>query len=186
MSRFTVTALPLFGLKRIERQCLGDSRGYLSRMFCAEELASAGWHKPIAQLNYTHTTKCGTVRGMHYQRPPQAEMKLVSCVQGEIWDVAVDLRVCSPTFLQWHAELLSAENNRALLIPEGFAHGYQTLSDNVQLLYCHSAAHCPEAEAALNAQDPRLAIKWAVTITELSIRDSTHPLIDTKFEGVSL
>jgi dTDP-4-dehydrorhamnose 3,5-epimerase len=185
MSRFTVTALPLCGLNRIERQSLGDSRGCLSRLFCAEELASAGWHKPIAQVNHSHTYKRGTVRGMHYQLPPQAEMKLVSCLQGEVWDVAVDLRAGSPTFLQWHAEQLSADNNRALLIPEGFAHGFQALTNDVQLLYCHSAAHNPEAAAALNAQDPRLAIKWPIAISELSVRDAKHLLIDAKFEGVS-
>lgn len=186
MSRFAVTDLPLAGIKLIERQRLGDSRGFLSRLFCAEELAPAGWHKPIAQINHTYTQKKGTVRGMHYQQPPHAEMKLVTCIQGEVWDVAVDLRAGSPTFLHWHAETLSADNHRALLIPEGFAHGFQTLSDDVQLLYCHTAAHSPEAEGALNAQDPHLAIKWPIAITELSIRDAKHPLVDTEFEGVSL
>jgi len=186
MSRFTVTTLPLSGLKRIDRQRLGDSRGYLSRLFCAQELASAGWHKPIAQINHTYTAQRGTLRGMHYQRSPHAEMKLVSCIQGEVWDLAIDLRAASPTFLQWHAELLTADNNRALLIPEGFAHGFQTLTDDVQLLYCHSSAHNPEAEGALNAQDPRLAIKWPIAITQISIRDTNHKLIDAKFEGLSL
>jgi dTDP-4-dehydrorhamnose 3,5-epimerase len=185
MSRFTVTNLPLAGLMLIERQRLGDSRGFLSRLFCADELATAGWHKPIVQINHTYTAKCGTVRGMHYQQPPHAEMKLVTCIQGEVWDVAVDLRAGSPTFLRWYAEVLSADNNRAMLIPEGFAHGFQTLTDDVQLLYCHSAAHSMVAEAALNAQEPRLAIKWPITITELSIRDAKHPLIDAKFKGVS-
>lgn len=186
MSRFTVTDLPLAGLKRIERQHLGDSRGFLSRLFCAQELTAAGWHKPIAQINHTHTAQRGTVRGMHYQRPPHAEMKLVTCIQGEVWDVAVDLRAGSSTFLQWHAELLSAVNHRALLIPEGFAHGFQTLSDNAALLYCHTAPHNLAAEAALKAQDPCLAIQWPITITELSARDANHPLIDTKFIGVTL
>ena len=186
MSRFTVTDLPLAGLKRIERQRLGDSRGFLSRLFCAQELAVAGWQKPIAQINHTHTAKCGTVRGMHYQQPPHAEMKLVTCIQGEVWDVAVDLRAGSPTFLQWHAELLSADNQRAMLIPEGFAHGFQTLSDHVALLYSHTAPHNSAAEAALNAQDPRLAIQWPINITELSARDTNHPLIDAQFIGVSL
>jgi dTDP-4-dehydrorhamnose 3,5-epimerase len=186
MSRFTATDLPLAGLKRVERQCIGDSRGFLSRLFCAEELAAAGWCKPIAQINHTFTAKCGTVRGMHYQRPPHAEMKLVSCIQGEVWDVAVDLRAGSPTFLHWHAEILSADNHRALLIPEGFAHGFQTLGDNAMLLYCHSAAHSPDAEAALNAQDPRLAITWPCPITEISSRDASHPLINMQSEGVRL
>jgi len=186
MSRFAITDLSLLGLKLIEHQCLGDSRGFLSRLFCAEELAIAGWHKPIAQINYTYTTQRGTVRGLHYQQSPHAEMKLVTCLQGEIWDVAVDLRHDSPTFLQWQAENLSASNCKAMLIPEGFAHGFQALTDDVQLLYCHSAAHNPEAEAALNVQDPRLAINWPLAITELSIRDAKYPLVNAKFEGVKL
>ena len=186
MSRFTVTDLPLAGLKRVQHQRLGDNRGFLARLFCADELAAAGWTKPIAQINHTYTAQRGTVRGMHYQQPPHAEMKLVSCIQGEVWDVAVDLRADSPTFLNWCAEILSADNNRAILIPEGFAHGYQTMTDDVQLLYFHSAAHCMDAEAALNAQDPRLAIKWPMKISELSTRDAKHPLIDATFKGVSL
>ena len=186
MSRFAITDLPILGLKLIEHQRLGDGRGFLSRLFCAEELAIAGWSKPIAQINFTYTTQRGTVRGLHYQQPPHAEMKLVTCLQGEIWDVAVDLRHDSPTFLQWQAENLSASNCKAMLIPEGFAHGFQALTDNVQLLYCHSEAHNQESEAALNLQDPRLAINWPLAITELSIRDAKHPLINAKFQGVRL
>ncbi len=186
MSRFTITDLRLAGLRKIERQRMGDGRGFLERLFCAEELAAAGWGKPIAQINYTYTAQCGTVRGMHYQHPPQTEMKLVSCIQGEVWDVAVDLRAGSPTFLHWHAEVISADNHLSMLIPEGFAHGFQTLTDDVQLVYCHSTAYSPEVEAALNAQDSRLAIKWPIAITELSTRDAKHPLIDTEYEGISL
>lgn len=186
MNRFTVTDLPLAGLKIVERRHLGDSRGFLSRLFCAEELAAAGWTKPIAQINYTYTAKRCTVRGMHFQYPPHAEMKLVSCMRGEIWDIAVDILADSPTFLHWHAELLSAENRRALLIPEGFAHGFQTLTDEVDLLYCHSAAYNSSAEAGLNPLDSRLAIAWPLAIDEISARDSAHPLIDTEFKGVLL
>ena len=186
MSRFAVTDLPLAGLKLVERQRMGDSRGFLSRLFCVEELAAAGWRKPIAQINHTYTATHGAVRGMHLQHPPHAEMKLVSCIRGEVWDVAVDVRSGSPTFLQWHAEHLSADNGRALLIPEGFAHGFQALTDDVELLYCHSAAYNASAETGLNPQDARLAITWPLPITELSARDAGHPLIETGFEGVSL
>jgi len=186
MSRFTVTDLPLAGLKLVERQRLGDSRGFLSRLFCAEELSAAGWIKPIAQINHTCTAMRGTVRGMHFQRPPHAEMKLVTCIRGEVWDVALDVRANSPTFLHWHAERLSADNGRALLIPEGFAHGFQALTDDVELLYCHSAAYIPDAEAGMNPLDVRLAIAWPLPVTELSARDAAHPLIETGFEGVRL
>jgi dTDP-4-dehydrorhamnose 3,5-epimerase len=178
MSRFDITDLPLPGLKLIQRKPLGDARGFLARLFCADELSTAGWQQPIVQINHTYTARRGTVRGMHYQQPPHAEMKLVTCLRGGIWDVAVDLRAASLTFLHWHAEILSAENHRALLIPEGFAHGFQALTDDVQLLYCHSAAYQPEYERGLNALDPRLEIDWPLTITELSQRDSKHPHID--------
>ena len=111
-------------------------------------------------------------------------MKLVSCIRGKVWDVAVDLRADSATFLHWHAEELSAENNRALLIPEGFAHGFQALTDDVELLYCHSAAYHAEAEAGLNPRDPELAINWPLEITELSNRDAQHPMVNQNFAGL--
>ncbi|MDM7947594.1 MAG: dTDP-4-dehydrorhamnose 3,5-epimerase [Oceanibaculum nanhaiense] len=186
MGRFTVHDLPLAGLKLVERQRLGDHRGFLARLFCAEELAEAGWLSPIAQINHTMTAHKGTVRGLHFQHPPQAERKLVSCIRGEVWDVAVDLRADSPSFLAWHAERLSAENGRALLIPEGFAHGFQALTDEAELLYCHSAAYAPGAEAGLNPVDPVLAIAWPLEIAEMSERDRAHPLIGTGFVGVRL
>lgn len=186
MNRFTVSATPLSGLKLVERQRLGDARGFLSRLFCAQELQAAGWDKPIAQINHTQTAKRGTVRGMHFQHPPHAEMKLVTCLQGEVWDVAVDLRADSPTFLQWHAARLSAENQCALLIPEGFAHGFQALSDDVQLLYCHSAGYAQQAEDGLNPMDGKLAIDWPLPVIELSPRDARHPMLSENFEGVRL
>lgn len=186
MSRFFVKDLPLRGLRLVERTRLGDSRGYLTRLFCVDELSLAGWCNPIAQINHTFTQRQGTVRGMHYQSPPHAEMKLVSCLRGEVWDVAVDVRAGSATFLQWHAEHLSADNARALLIPEGFAHGFQALTDNVELLYCHSAAHEPSAEAGLQAQDPRLAIDWPLPIVEMSARDASRAPLCFDFEGVLL
>ncbi len=184
MSRFVRADLPLTGLKLIQRQRLGDHRGFLARMFCSEDLAAEGWTKRIAQINHSYTAKQGTVRGLHFQREPYAEMKLVSCIYGEVWDVAVDLRVDSPTFLHWHAEVLSADNGFAFLIPEGFAHGFQTLTDDVELLYCHSAAYVAQAEGGLHPSDPCLGIAWPLDIAELSSRDAMHPLITADFEGV--
>jgi dTDP-4-dehydrorhamnose 3,5-epimerase len=184
MSRFTVADTPLHGLKQVQRQRLGDARGSLSRLFCAEELRVAGWEGPVAQINHTVTARAGTLRGMHFQRPPHAEIKFVSCLRGEVFDVAVDLRTGSPTFLQWHAVRLSAENNLALLIPQGFAHGFQSLTDNVELLYCHSAAYAPAAECGLNPMDERLAIAWPLPVTEMSVRDAQHSPIGADFTGV--
>jgi dTDP-4-dehydrorhamnose 3,5-epimerase len=184
MSRFQVSPTPLAGLRLVQRQPVGDARGFLARIFCADELRGAGWVKPIAQINHTFTAHSGTVRGLHFQHPPHAEMKLVSCLRGEVWDVAVDLREGSPTFLQWHAARLSAQNGHALLIPEGFAHGFQTLSAEVEMLYCHSAAYTSGAEGGLNPRDVRLAIGWPLAITEISARDAGHPAIGPDFEGV--
>ncbi|MBS0354803.1 MAG: dTDP-4-dehydrorhamnose 3,5-epimerase family protein [Proteobacteria bacterium] len=184
MNRLTITPLPLGGLTLIEAQRIGDKRGFLERLFCAEELLDAGWSKPIAQINHTYTARRGTVRGLHFQHPPHAEMKLVRCIRGEVWDVAVDLRHGSASFLNWHAEKLSADNGRALLLPEGFAHGFQTLSDDVEMLYCHSAAYAPAAEDGLHAEDPRLAISWPMPITELSARDQGHLPLTEGFAGI--
>lgn len=186
MSRLTLTQLPLAGLVLVERQRLGDSRGFLSRVFCAQELASVGWRRPVAQINHTFTARRGTVRGLHFQYPPHAEMKLVTCLRGEVWDVAVDVRAGSPTWLGWHAERLSAVNGRALLLPEGFAHGFQALTDEVELLYCHSAPYAAGSEGGLNARDPALGIAWPLAITELSARDGAHALVASGFEGVVL
>ena len=186
MSRFSITELPLAGLKKVERQRLGDQRGFLSRLFCATELRAAGWTAPVMQINHTLTTRRGSIRGLHFQLPPHAEMKLVSCLRGEIWDVAVDIRAGSPTFLHWHAERLSAENACALMIPEGFAHGFQTLTDDVELLYCHSQEYAAIAEDGLNPHDERLAIAWPLAVSEISSRDAGHPPINAGFEGVRL
>lgn len=175
MSRFDIVDLPLQGLKRVRRKPVGDDRGSLSRLFCADELADAGWSTSIEQINLTRTMARGTVRGLHYQANPYAEMKLVSCLQGEIWDVAVDMRPNSSTYLRWHAERLSPENGQALLIPEGFAHGFQALTDNVEMLYCHSHAYMPSAERGLNVRDTGLAILWPIEITLLSERDAALP-----------
>lgn len=184
MNRFMISEAPLAGLKIIERQRLTDARGFLARVFCLKEFAIFGWNKPIAQINQTATFRKGTIRGMHFQCPPHAEMKLVSCLRGEVWDVAVDIRADSPTFLHWHGVCLSAENCRALLIPEGFAHGFQTLTDDSELLYCHSTAYFAGAEGGLNPQDPQLRIIWPLPVTEISARDKSHPFIDNGFAGL--
>ena len=186
MSRLALSPLPLHGLFRVQRQPMADERGFFERLFCTHELSAAGWTTPLAQINHSHTAQRGSLRGMHYQRPPHAEMKLVSCLHGEVWDVAVDLRHGSPTFLQWHAERLSADNGCALLIPPGLAHGFQALADHAELLYLHSAAYAPEAEAGLHPLDSRLGLAWPLPVTELSPRDRSHAWLTDAFEGVRL
>jgi dTDP-4-dehydrorhamnose 3,5-epimerase len=184
VARFTFSPTPINGLLLVERRRLQDERGFFSRFFCAEELAPAGFDAPIAQINQTLTRRRGAVRGLHFQHPPHAEIKLVSCLRGSIFDVAVDLRHRSPTFLEWHGETLSAANCRSLLIPRGFAHGFQALEEDCELLYLHSSPHVPTAEGALNVVDPRLAIEWPLAFTDISARDRAHPAIGADFTGI--
>lgn len=186
MSRFQLVDTPLAGLKIVERSRQSDERGFFSRMFCAEELQAAGWSKPIAQINQTLTRRQGTVRGMHFQFPPHAEMKLVNCVRGEVWDVAVDLRRGSPTFLKWFGARLSAQNGHALLIPEGFAHGFQALGEDCELIYFHTCAYHAASEGAVHPEEPRVAIQWPEAIAELSTRDRGHPILPPAFQGILL
>lgn len=184
MSRFDFHDTDLPGLRVIQRKPLLDSRGFLARFYCAESFAEAGIPQSISQINHTLTRQSGTLRGMHFQYPPYAEVKMISCIHGEIFDVAIDLRSESPTFLQWRAEILSGENQRSLLIPQGFAHGFQALTNDCELIYLHTAAYYPQAEGAVNAQDPRLNIEWPLPITEMSVRDSSHPLLPEQWVGI--
>jgi len=186
MSRFTIHETPILHLKVLERRIMGDSRGFLTRLFCFEELKEVGWKKPVMQINHTMTQKVGTIRGMHFQLPPNGEIKLVTCLRGAIWDVAVDLRSDSPTFLQWYATELSASNHRALLIPEGFAHGFQALSEESEILYLHSSIYAPELESGINPIDPMLSITWPKPISELSTKDSQYPFLNDQFRGIKL
>ena len=186
MSRFTITKLPIQGLKLITRIRLGDKRGFFERMFCSHEFTASGLLKHLEQINVSFTAQRGTVRGMHFQYKPSAEIKVVSCLQGDVWDVAVDLRKGSPSFMQWHAELLSDRNYSSLFIPEGVAHGFQTLTDKCKLLYFHSVAYDPHAEGAVSPLDPRVGIDWPLEIKEISDRDQNHPLLLKDFEGVEI
>ncbi len=183
-ARFDLIDTPLRGVTLVQRKPLGDSRGYLERVFCAGELEALFAQRPVAQINHTLTARQGTVRGLHFQHPPHAECKFVSCIKGAVFDVAVDLRRGSPSFLAWHGEFLSAENHRSLFIPEGFAHGFQTLADDVEMLYLHSAPYNAGAEGAVNARDPRLSVAWPGDITELSDRDAAHPFLSEDFTGL--
>jgi dTDP-4-dehydrorhamnose 3,5-epimerase len=181
---FEARSTPLAGLAVVQRRVREDTRGFFGRLFCADVLAAAGFALPVAQINHTRTLRRGAVRGLHFQRPPHAEDKFVSCLRGQVFDVAVDLRHGSPTFLHWHAEVLSAENRVSLLVPQGFAHGFQALADDCELLYLHSRAYAPEAEGALNVNDPALAIAWPLPIADISDRDAGHAPITSAFTGI--
>ena len=185
-NHFVFFDTPLADLHIIQHKPFDDNRGYLERLFCVNELQPLLHGKAIVQVNHTLTVIQGTVRGMHFQHPPHAETKLITCLRGEVFDVAVDLRHNSSTFLHWHAERLSANSHRTLLIPEGFAHGFQTLSNNCEMLYLHTAAYHPAREGGLNPIDPRLAVRWPMEVGGLSQRDSSHPFIDDFFTGIHL
>lgn len=184
--RFEIRLVGIPGLALVERRPRSDARGYLERMFCVEELRPVFGVREISQVNHTMTVRCGTVRGLHFQYPPYAETKIVSCLRGKIFDVAVDVRRDSPTFLRWHGELLSETNHRSLVVPEGFAHGFQTLTDSCEVLYLTTTVYAPSAESALNAIDPAVGVAWPAPISERSERDESHAFVTPTFRGVEL
>lgn len=180
-----IHSTPLSGLCIAETTPYIDDRGQFSRLYCEIELSSLIGSRKIMQINRSRTTMVGAVRGMHFQLPPYAEMKLVRCLKGRVWDVAVDIRQESETFLQWYAEELSEINNRMMVIPEGFAHGFQVLDPDSELLYMHTACYTPTAESGLKFDDPMFKIAWPLEPRDLSPRDMSHAYIDQKFKGIA-
>jgi len=176
----------LAGVYTTRTRSAGDERGRLDRLFCAETLAPAHAARPIVQINQSITRQAGALRGLHFQFPPHAEAKWVRCLRGRVFDVAVDLRRGSPTFLQHVAVELSAEALNAILIPEGCAHGFQALEPGSELLYLHTAPYAPADEGGLRWDDPRLAIAWPLPVSDISERDRNHPLLTAGFEGIIL
>ncbi len=172
-----ISKTDLDGVMRLEKRKLGDARGHISRMFCNQELANFGLDIGIAQINHTYSAQSGTIRGMHFQYAPAAETKIVSCLRGSILDVALDLREGSDSFGRWTAHVLSANNWTSLYIPQGFAHGFQTLENDVELLYLHSAPYTPDLEGGVNPLDDEIGIKWPLPVTQISQRDQMMPAI---------
>ncbi len=170
----------------VEATPFKDQRGAFYRAFCDQELASLAQGRTIRQINVSRTEAVGAIRGLHFQHPPHAEMKLVRCLQGRVWDVALDLRRGSPSFLRWHAEELSSDNARMLVIPEGCAHGSQVLEAGSELLYLHTAHYEPKSEGGVRFDDPAVKIAWPLTTTDISPRDSSHPLLTADFRGITL
>ena len=182
--KLTPTAID--GLMVAETVPVSDHRGAFIRLFCAEELAAAVGGRQIVQANHSRTAAAGAVRGMHFQHAPSAEMKMVRCMRGRVLDVAVDLRKGSSSFLQYHAEELSGDNARMLVIPEGFAHGFQVLEPDSEMMYLHTAFYNKEAEGGLRYDDPAVGIHWPLPVVDLSARDQSHSLIDDRFTGVAI
>src|SRR4051812_30522925 len=155
-----------------------DNRGFFARVFCRRELAQHGLNPVIAQVNIAFSKRKGTLRGMHFQFPPAAETKLVRCTRGAILDIIVDLRPESPTYLEHVAVELTADNHRALYVPERFAHGYQVLEDATETSYEVGEFYTPDSEGGLMYDDPALGLTWPLPVAEISPKDSAWTLLD--------
>ena len=173
--KFEETSIP--GVFLIDLEPASDERGFFARGWCHREFAEHGLTARICQVNLSQNHKSGTLRGLHMQAEPHNEAKLVRCTRGSIFDVAVDMRSASPTYLQWVGYELSDENRSALFIPEGFAHGYQTLTDNAEVFYLISEFYAPGAEAGVRYDDPKIGIEWPLDVEVISEKDSNLPFL---------
>ena len=178
--------VPLVGAYVIEPEPFLDERGFFARIFCQKEFEAIGFHKQIVQINQSETRQKGTIRGIHYQTPPACESKIIRCVQGAVYDVMVDIRVGSSTFMQWHGVELSKDTMRMVYIPEGFAHGFQALTDNAGLIYHHSEFYSPELERGIRFDDPNLAINWPLKPVAISPKDQGYPFKGNGFGGIKI
>jgi dTDP-4-dehydrorhamnose 3,5-epimerase len=178
--------LPLAGAFILETQPHEDDRGMFSRLFCHNDLQDLLDGKQILQINHSLTRHKGALRGMHFQRPPQAEIKIVTCLAGSVFDVIIDIRQNSPTFLQWHGVRLSPDNRKLIFIPDGFAHGFQTLEENSELLYLHTAFYSPDHEGAIHYNDPLVDVKWPLNITNISEKDEACPYLNKNHLNILL
>lgn len=179
---FTPTKLK--GSYVIDINPLTDERGWFARYYCKNDFKEIGHTQEWVQLNHSSTNKKGTVRGMHFQLLPFREIKMVKCIRGSIYDVIVDIRKESSTFLQWVSVELSSENKKMLYIPEGFAHGFQCLEDHCELIYHHSEFHTPNAESGIRYDDPKINITWPLSVSMISSRDKNHLYLEDNFKGI--
>jgi dTDP-4-dehydrorhamnose 3,5-epimerase len=179
---FTETAL--HGSYIISLEPFSDERGWFARTYCKKDFAIIGHEKEWVQLNHSFTKNKGTIRGMHFQHPPFSEIKMIRCIAGAVLDVIVDIRKDSPTFLHHVTVELSAANKQMIYIPEGFAHGFQTLEENSELIYHHSEYYQPGVEGGLRYNDAALKVQWPLPIQNISERDLNHPLLDNNFKGI--
>lgn len=177
---------PIYGVVVVETSRITDPRGSFARWFCDKELESVIGERRIVQINHSMTAAKGSIRGMHYQKAPCSEMKLIRCVRGRVFDVAVDLRKGSPTFLRWHACELSPDNGLMMVVPEGCAHGFQVMEEDSELLYLHTQSYTPESEGGVLYNDPAIQIGWPLTVNDISERDRNHPVISDSFQGLEI
>jgi dTDP-4-dehydrorhamnose 3,5-epimerase len=180
----TFTETLLKGSYVVELNPFTDERGWFARTYCKNEFSKIGFAGEWLQMNHSFTKHKATIRGMHFQLPPFSEIKLVRCIAGAVYDVIIDLRTDSPTFLQWFGVELSVQNKKMIYIPLGFAHGFQALSDDCELIYHHSQFYTPGAEGGIKYNDPRIGINWPLAVTNISERDNQHSLLDENFKGI--
>ncbi|WP_152397005.1 dTDP-4-dehydrorhamnose 3,5-epimerase [Paenibacillus guangzhouensis] len=165
---------PFIGLYLIELEHIEDERGYFARTFCSEEFSMRGLNPDIIQCNLSYNRKRGTIRGMHYQLSPHEEAKLVRCIRGAVYDVVIDLRPASATYGEWYAIELNEQNRKMLYIPEGFAHGFQSLQDDTEVFYQMSRSYAAEAASGIRWNDPSFQITWPLPCTVISIKDQNY------------
>ena len=177
---------PVHGAHLIDLERRGDERGFFAQFFCEREFGDAGLKNHFVQINNSLTAKSGTLRGMHYQLPPTAEVKVVRCLRGALFDVVLDLRPDSPSFGTWFGAALTADNRTMMYVPEGCAHGFVTLEDDTEALYLVSSFYSPKDERGVRFDDPRFAIAWPLTPNEVSAKDRVWPDFDPEFHGTEL
>jgi dTDP-4-dehydrorhamnose 3,5-epimerase len=180
------TETPLKGAYLVEPEPHSDDRGLFARTYCKNEFAKLDHKKEFVQFNHSRTLKKGTIRGMHYQKPPYTEIKLIRCIRGRIFDAIIDIRQDSATFLHHFTVELSENNMLSFYIPEGFAHGFQTLEDNSELIYHHTAYYVPGHEAGIRYNDPLIGIYWPLPVSEITEKDRNHEFLDHTFKGISI
>jgi dTDP-4-dehydrorhamnose 3,5-epimerase len=180
----TATETPLTGAYVFDLDPRRDDRGFFVRTFCADTFRRLGLVADFPQANQSRSTHRGVVRGLHFQHSPHAEVKVVRCTRGAVWDVFVDLRAGSPTFLRWHAVELSEENLRVAYIPAGFAHGFQTLTADCDVQYLVSKAYTPSAEGRVRFDDPVIGVRWPLPVAFVSPKDAAAPLLAADFLGI--
>lgn len=184
MDRFQVVDEVLGGAKVLKIKSMQDARGSFQRLFCMQEFREFGLQGEIVNINHSVTKKRGSIRGMHFQYAPFTETKIIKCIRGAIWDVIVDVRKDSPTYLHSYGVMLHEHNDIMFYIPEGFAHGFQALEENTEIIYFVTSCYAQEHERSLNPFDPQLEIAWPLECTDISEKDKDAPLLDTDFVGL--
>jgi dTDP-4-dehydrorhamnose 3,5-epimerase len=174
----------LAGACIIEPQPFEDNRGWFARVYCEHEFSDFGFNGRFVQINHSFNTHRGTVRGMHFQVAPHTESKLIRCISGSVYDVIVDLRKGSPTFLQWIGVELSAANKKLIFVPNGFAHGFQTLQDSSELIYHHTEFYEPTASSGVGYYDKRIRVQWPIEVSMISEKDKGYEPLSDEFEGI--